>query len=93
MLAEIEALKEELRLERHKTRKTAFIDAAALPECKDLSCINCVHFVAHRTLDGAIYPLGCGKNNSCPDFVRSFTPITETEKLALEQEMLQRSEW
>ena len=91
LLAEIEVLKEELSLERHKTRKTAFIDAAALPECKDLSCINCAHFVAHRTLTGAIYPLGCGAKNNCPDFVQTNNPITEAEKLLLTQEMLQQS--
>lgn len=88
LINRINELEEELDMERHKSRLSAYIESAGLPKCKDFSCLNCDHIVVQRNNLGAVYVLGCGKNVSCPDFSRAANPLTEREKQQLRSEML-----
>lgn len=75
---------------RAEKRHSAFLDAAALPPCKNLSCVNCEHIVIYKTLTGGLYPLGCGKNIDCPDFTQRPDRLPEKEKAELQQQILER---
>ena len=92
LLKRIAELEEELQLERHKTKKTGFIDAAKLPPCESAACINCEHIVIYKTMNGGIYPLGCGKNVSCKDFKQNQVCLSLQEKQSLLSEMLRQSQ-
>lgn len=81
-IADLEA---RLRAER---RHSAFLDAADLPPCKNLSCVNCEHIVIYKTLTGGLYPLGCGKNIDCQDFIQKQDILSEKEKAKLQQQIL-----
>lgn len=65
-------------------------NAAALPPCESLACINCEHIVIHKTIDGGVYPLGCGKNIACKDFKQKHEILSQQEKQSLLSEMLQQ---
>lgn len=66
--ATIRKLELELETERHRTRRSALVEAAGLPKCESMACINCVHAVFQRSPMGAVFLLGCGKNRKCKDF-------------------------
>lgn len=61
-------LEAELADERQKTRRSAYIDAAALPRCKSLACASCAHIVTQDIKGIGVFVLGCGKDNPCGDF-------------------------
>lgn len=61
-------LKEQLSQEQEKTRRSAVIDKAALPQCKSVACSGCKHVVVRYTTWGGWYVLGCGKDNPCKDY-------------------------
>lgn len=65
---EIRRLEIELFEERSKTRVSAFIESAGLPQCKSLACADCSHVVYRRSIRGDYYIIGCGKNNPCDDY-------------------------
>lgn len=65
---EIRRLETELYEERSKTRVSAFIESAGLPQCKSLACADCIHVVYRRSIRGNYYIIGCGKNNPCDDY-------------------------
>lgn len=83
LLETIEDMEAQLSEERHKQIKTGFINAAGLPPCKSLACINCEHYVCMKGENGAVYPLGCGKDIDCPDFRRSENTLNEKERQSL----------
>ena len=93
---EIERLREEnrdlrsqLSQEKEKTRRSAFIGTANLPECKSLACVGCEHIVVQVTPHGGYFVVGCGKNNPCGDYVKSNAP--EAQKQAIRQVL--QSQW
>ncbi len=75
---------------RAEKRHSAFLDAATLPPCKNLSCVNCEHIVIYKTLTGGLYPLGCGKNIDCSDFIHRKDILSEKEKVRLQQQILEQ---
>lgn len=66
--AEISKLRSELSAEQEKTRRSAFIEAAALPKCKSLACADCKYVAVQLSPYGGSFILGCGKNNPCEDY-------------------------
>lgn len=66
--AEISKLRSELSAEQEKTRRSAFIEAAALPKCKSLACADCKYVAVQHSPYGGSFILGCGKNNPCEDY-------------------------
>lgn len=66
--AEISKLRSELSAEQEKTRRSAFIETAALPKCKSLACADCKYVVVQRSPYGGSFILDCGKNNPCDDY-------------------------
>ena len=82
-------LKEQLSLEQEKTRRSAFIETANLPECKSLACVGCEHIVVQVTPHDGYFVVGCGKNNPCEDYVKSNAP--EAQKQAIRQVL--QSQW
>lgn len=84
--AEIAKLKDELSAEQGKTRRSAFIEAAALPKCKSLACADCKYVVLQRTPHGGVCILGCGKNNPCEDYKKDEAIAREASAI---QSMLQ----
>lgn len=61
-------LKEQLSEEQERTRRSAVIDNAAIPQCKSIACSGCKYVVARYTNWGGWYILGCGKDNPCKDY-------------------------
>lgn len=92
LIKKVNELEEALTMKRHNELKTGFIDAAGLPPCKSLLCINCEHFVCVRGSSGGVYPLGCGKDIDCPDFKRADNALSAQEKQSLQREMLLQSQ-
>lgn len=81
---EISRLRDQLR---QKAERSAVINAANLPPCKSLACINCKHIVIHKTTGGWSYLLGCGKDIECPDFKQRVYNLTEADREALERQI------
>lgn len=61
-------LREQLAAEQEKTRRSAVIDKAALPQCKSLACAGCKYVVGRYTIRNGYYILGCGKDNPCKEY-------------------------
>ena len=72
-------LREQLAAEQEKTRRSAVIDKAALPQCKSLACAGCKYVVGRYTLRNGYYILGCGKDIPCKEYEPSAL-TAESEK-------------
>ena len=82
-------LKAQLSQEKEKTRRSAFIETANLPECKSMACVGCEHIVVQVTPHGGYFVVGCGKNNPCRDYIKS--NASEAQKQAIRQVL--QSQW
>lgn len=82
---EIRRLETELYEEKSKTRVSAFIESAGLPQCKSLACADCSHVVYRRSICGDYYIVGCGKNNPCSDYEKDLTVSWSVANQAMKQ--------
>lgn len=74
-------LKEQLAAEQEKTRRSAVIDKAALPQCKSLACAGCKYVVGRYTIRNGYYILGCGKDNPCKEYEPSELTVEKVESI------------
>lgn len=87
---EIDHLYGELWAEQEKTRVSAYVEAAALPKCTSLACLNCSH-LAYQSFPGhSICVLGCGKDTRCPDFSPADRQISETVRQEIQTSLLRQ---
>lgn len=74
-------LKNNLRQSKEKTRRSAIIDKAALPQCKSLACAGCKYVVGRYTIRNGYYILGCGKDNPCKEYEPSELTAEKVESI------------
>ena len=82
---EIRRLEAELYEEKNKTRVSAFIGSAGLPQCKSIACADCTHVVYKRDIRGYYHIVGCGKNNPCCDYKKDPTVSWSVANQAMQQ--------
>lgn len=73
-------LREQLAAEQEKTRRSAVIDKAALPQCKSLACAGCKYVVGRYTIRNGYYILGCGKDNPCKEYEPNYIVFSKFYK-------------
>lgn len=78
----------DLAAEREITRRSAFIESAALPQCKSFACIDCEHIVYASAPYGNCYVVGCGKSNACADYRKKSENIPfDIRRKALQEDL------
>lgn len=65
--ATIKRLEQELETEKHRTRRSAYIEAANLPPLKNFGCLGCKRAFRYTDAHGS-YVLGCSKDVPCDSF-------------------------
>lgn len=76
----------EKQIEYHK-RRSALMDAAQLPECEGLACLDCRYAVYQIAWPRREYHLiGCGKGRTCKDYEPSARPNQEEQARLLQEQ-------